>query len=70
MSGRFGVSLFSELVSGQDKERFALLNFTIDKFCHIGVHCIGAMCLIMCLCVVSLSKFSNYDSINRLKNHI
>ena len=71
MIGRFGVSLFSELVSVQDKQRFALLSFTVDKFCHIVVHCNGAMCLMMCLCVVFHDQnFLNYDSINRLKNNI
>ena len=71
MSGRFGVSLFSELVSVQDKQRFALLSFTVDKFRHIGVHCIGAMCVMICLCnVFHYQTFLNFDSINRLKNNI
>ena len=53
-------NLFSELVSVQDKQRFALLSFTVDKLCHIGVHCIGAMCVMMSLRCVSLSKFSQF----------
>ena len=71
VSGRFGVSLFSELVSVQDKQRFALLSLTVDKFCHFGVRCFGAMCVMICLRVVfHYQNFLNYDSINRLKNEI
>ena len=58
MSGRFGVSLFSEPLSVQDKHRFALLSFTVDKLCLNGVNCVGAMCVMMSLRCVSLSKFS------------
>ena len=71
VSGRFGVSLFSEHVSVQDKQRFALLSFTVDKFCHIGVHCIGALCLMICLCdMFHYQNFLNYDSIIRLKINV
>ena len=53
-------NLFSELVSVQDKQRFALFSFTVDKLCHIGVHCIGAMVCNDVLRCVSLSKFSQF----------
>ena len=52
----------------QNKQRFAVLSFAVDKICHIGVHCIGAMCVIIYLWVVfPYQSFLNYDSINRLK---
>ena len=69
MSDNFGVALFSELVSVQDEQRFALLSFTVDKICRMGVHGIVAMCVMIYLCVVfHYQHFLNYASINRLKN--
>ena len=71
VSGRFGVSLFSELLFVQDKQRFALLSFNIDKICHISVPCFSAMFVMIYFCIVfHYQIFLNYDSINRLKNKI
>ena len=63
---RFRVSLFSECVSIQDKQRFAFLGFVSDKIFQIGVNCNNAM--LLTIYVFHYQKFLNYYSILRLKN--
>ena len=52
VNGRLGVLLFRELVSIQNMQRFSLLSFAVEKFCHIIVHCNGANCVTIYLCVL------------------
>ena len=70
VSGKFVVSLFFGLVSVQNKQRFDLSSFVVDKICLLGVTCIEARWVVIYLCdVFHYQTFLNFDSLYNLKNN-